>query len=111
MKILLFIIPIALALVLIVGCSMRGGQIMDGDGMVNSYHQISQEEAKTMMGYVDEHVIVDVRRLDEYNEGHIPGAICIPNESIGETQPSELPDKNQVILVYCRSGIRSKEAA
>lgn len=111
MKILLFIIPIALALVLIVGCSMRGGQIMDGDGMVNSYHQISQEEAKTMMGYVDGHVIVDVRRLDEYNEGHIPGAICIPNESIGETQPSELPDKNQVILVYCRSGIRSKEAA
>ena len=97
--------------ILLGGCSLSKNQIMDGDGMENSYAHISQSEAKTMMEADDGHVIVDVRRQDEYDEGHIPGAICIPNESIGDTQPSELPDLNQVILVYCRSGRRSKEAA
>lgn len=106
-----FVIPLILVLVLLSGCSMNKDQIMDGDGMVNSYRQISQSEAKTMMEADDGHVIVDVRRQDEYDEGHIQGAICIPNESIGDTQPAGLPDLNQVILVYCRSGRRSKEAA
>ncbi len=76
-----------------------------------SYTQIDQETAKLMMDLNDGHVIVDVRRQDEYDEGHIPGAICIPNESITDSMPSELPDLEQVILVYCRSGRRSKEAA
>ena len=76
-----------------------------------SYHQISQEKAKVMMEADDGHVIVDVRTQDEFDEGHIPGAICIPNESIGDKQPSELPDLDQSILVYCRSGRRSKEAS
>ena len=76
-----------------------------------SYTQIDQETAKLMMDLDDGHVIVDVRRQDEYDEGHIPGAICIPNESIVDSMPSELPDLEQVILVYCRSGRRSKEAA
>lgn len=79
--------------------------------MANSYKQISQEEAKLMMEKEDGHVIVDVRRADEYKEGHIPGAILIPNESIASEQPEELPDLEQIILVYCRSGRRSKEAA
>ncbi len=79
--------------------------------MANSYKQISQEEAKLMMEKDDGHVIVDVRRADEYKEGHIPGAILIPNESIASEQPEELPDLDQIILVYCRSGRRSKEAA
>ena len=79
--------------------------------MANSYKQISQEEAKLMMEKDDGHVIVDVRRADEYKEGHIPGAILIPNESISSEQPKELPDLEQIILVYCRSGRRSKEAA
>ena len=73
--------------------------------------QIDQETAKLMMDLDDGHVIVDVRRQDEYDEGHIPGAICIPNESITDSIPSELPDLEQIILVYCRSGRRSKEAA
>ena len=77
----------------------------------DSYTQIDQETAKLMMDLDDCHVIVDVRRQDEYDEGHIPGAICIPNESITDSMPSELPDLEQVILVYCRSGRRSKEAA
>ena len=67
------------------------------------YTHIDQETAKQMMANEDGHVIVDVRSQEEYNEGHIPGAIVIPNESIGTEQPKELPDLNQVILVYCRS--------
>ena len=75
------------------------------------YTQISQDKAAEMMAEDDGHVIVDVRREDEYAEGHIPGAILIPNESIVDTPPEELPDFDQIILVYCRSGRRSKEAS
>lgn len=75
------------------------------------YQQITQEKAKEMMQAEDGHIIVDVRRQDEYDSGHIPGAILIPNESIGTEQPKELPDLDQVILIYCRSGRRSKEAS
>ena len=103
--------PLLLAgFLLLTGCGLRG-RIMDGDGMVNSYKQISQEEAKEMMARNDGHVVVDVRRQDEYDAGHIPGAILIPNESIGDTKPEELPDLNQIILIFCRSGNRSKQAA
>ena len=59
----------------------------------------------------DGHVVLDVRHQDEYNAGHIPEAILIPNESIGTEPPAELSDKNQIILIYCRSGNRSKQAA
>ena len=75
------------------------------------YTQISQETAKEMMAEDDGHIIVDVRRQDEYDEGHIPGAVLIPNESIGTEMPEELPDLDQIILIYCRSGNRSKQAA
>ena len=78
---------------------------------MTGYKQISQEEAKDMMARDDGHIIVDVRRQDEYDEGHIPGAILIPNESIDKERPKELPDLDQIILVYCRSGRRSKEAS
>ena len=81
------------------------------DSSADSYIQIDQEMAKAMMSLDDGHVVVDVRRQDEFDAGHIPGAICIPNESITDTQPAELPDLNQVILVYCRTGRRSKEAS
>ena len=76
-----------------------------------SYTRISQEEAKEMMARDDGHVIVDVRRQDEYDAGHIPGAILIPNETIGVDSPEALPDYDQIILVYCRSGNRSKQAS
>ena len=75
----------------------------------NSYTQIDQETAKLMMELDDDHVVVDVRRQDEFDEGHIPRAICIPNESIIDTQPEELPDLDQIILVYCRSGRIARE--
>ena len=100
----------AAILFLLTGCASRG-QVMDGDGMLNSYKQISQEQAKEMIEKDDGHVVVDVRRQDEYDAGHIPGAILIPNESINKDQPEELPDLDQIILVYCRSGNRSKQAA
>ena len=80
-------------------------------GMSAAYTRITQEEAKEMMGRDDGHIIVDVRRRDEYDAGHIPGAILIPNESIGTEKPAELPDPDQIILIYCRSGNRSKQAA
>ena len=91
--------------VLLSGCAQPSGSTMA------SYKQITQEEAKEMMTKDDGHIIVDVRRQDEYDEGHIPDAILIPNESITDKQPDELPDLNQIILVYCRSGRRSKEAS
>ena len=76
-----------------------------------SYRHISQDEAQKMMADQDDYIIVDVRRQDEYDEGHIPGAVLIPNESIESTHPEALPDLNQTILVYCRSGNRSKQAS
>lgn len=100
--------------VLLYACGSNDrGQVMDGDGMFQTFHysQITQDEAKQMMELDDGHVIVDVRREDEYAQGHIPGAILIPNESIRDTPPKELPDYDQIILVYCRSGRRSKEAS
>ena len=105
-----FLFLCILSLLLLAGCSKKD-KILDGEGMLNSYHQISQAEAKEMMKKDNGHVIVDVRRQDEYDSGHIPGAILIPNESIGTEKPVELPDLNQIILVYCRSGNRSRQAA
>ena len=74
------------------------------------YKKITSDEAKNIM-LTEKPIVVDVRSLEEYNEGHIPGAIVIPNESIGTEQPKELPDLDQVILVYCRSGNRSRQAS
>ena len=76
-----------------------------------AYRQIDQETAKEMMKADGTQIIVDVRRQDEYDAGHIPGAVLIPNESIGTERPEALPDLDQIILVYCRSGNRSKQAA
>lgn len=106
-------IPIALAaaaLVLAVGCAAEKKAESDSD-FKGIYTEITQEEAKEMMKKDDGHLIVDVRRQDEYDEGHIPDAVCIPNESIGTEQPEKPPDKEQIILIYCRSGRRSKQAA
>ena len=76
-----------------------------------TYVQITQAEAKELMQSEESYIILDVRTYEEYNSGHIPGAICIPNETISKTPPAELPDKEQLILVYCRSGNRSKQAS
>ena len=76
-----------------------------------TYTQITVNKAIEMMESESNYIILDVRTFEEYNERHIPGAICVPNESIGTEPIKELPQKDQLILVYCRSGRRSKEAA
>ena len=98
------LLPFILLLMLLSSCGTRGGS-------ANSYRQISMEEAVKMMKKESGYIILDVRRPDEYAEGHIPGAINLPNEEIGTAEIAELPDKSQLILVYCRSGRRSKEAS
>ena len=75
------------------------------------YRNISPEEAKQVMDTQEGYVILDVRTQEEFASGHIPGAICIPNESISPDVLQQLPDKNQLLLVYCRSGNRSKQAS
>ena len=76
-----------------------------------AYMNITAEEAKELMDTQENYIILDVRRQDEYDEKHIPGAILIPNEEIRERAEAELTDKDQLILVYCRSGNRSKQAS
>lgn len=75
------------------------------------YVNITAQEAKQIMEQEEDYLILDVRTQDEYNEGHIPGAIVICHEEIAEKAEEMLPDKEQLILVYCRSGRRSKIAA
>lgn len=75
------------------------------------YEQISQEEAKKLMDSEADEIILDVRTEEEYSSGHIVGAVCIPNETIDNSVTEQLPDKEQLILVYCRSGNRSKQAS
>ena len=77
----------------------------------SGYKQVSMEEGLELMEADSDYILLDVRRDDEFEEGHIPGAISIPNESIGTEEIAELPDKNQTIYVYCRSGNRSRQAS
>lgn len=94
----------AAALLLLAGC---GAAEQPG----STYRQITQEEAAKMMQEQSGYILLDVRTLAEFEQAHIPGAVCIPNETIGTDEIPALPDKNQLILVYCRSGNRSKQAA
>ena len=87
------------------------GKIPEGEKNVAEYTSITMNEAKEIFKNGGDYIILDVRRADEFVSGHIPGAINVANEDIGSTEPVELPDKNQVIYVYCRSGNRSKQAS
>ena len=115
-----FAILILILILILTGCASRGGGSNaapdNGSGQENavpaaSYTHISQDQAKEMMARDDGHIILDVRRQDEYDGGHIPGAVLLPNESIGTERPAQLPDLQQVILVYCRTGRRSRDAS
>lgn len=77
----------------------------------NSYRQVSSKEAAAMMEEETDYIILDVRTPEEYEEKHITGAVNLPNETIGTEEIAQLPDKKQLILVYCRSGNRSKQAS
>ena len=76
-----------------------------------AYEQISQDEAKRIMDTEDGFVIIDARTEEEFREGHIEGAILIPEYEIAERAEKEIPEKDTLILVYCRSGRRSKIAS
>ena len=96
------ILPLLLSLLLLAGC---GGNAAAG------YQQITQEEAKAMMDS-QEVIILDVREQDEYDSGHIPGAVLLPVGTIDDTTAAQvLPEKDSTVLVYCRSGNRSKTAS
>ena len=87
------------------------GKITGGEEQMAEYTSITMDEAKDIFMTEGDYIILDVRRADEFAEGHIPGAINVANEDIFNTEPTELQDKEQVIYVYCRSGNRSKQAA
>ena len=97
-------IPILMALLLMSGCAAQAQK-------EQSYRQINMDEAIAMMEAESDYIILDVRTPEEFSEKHIPGAINIANETIGSEEIPELPDKDQLILVYCRSGNRSKQAS
>ena len=90
------------AILLLTGC---------GGDKAPAYRQVTPAEAIRLMESEVDFIVLDVRTQAEYNQGHIPGAICVPNETIGTEDIPQLPDKMQLILVYCRSGNRSKQAA
>ena len=99
------LIPIFLSALLFTGCTGTN------NNQTNTYRQIGMDEAVTMMAQETDYIILDVRRPDEFAAGHIPNAINVPNETIGTDEIPELPNKDQLIMVYCRSGRRSKEAS
>lgn len=93
------------ALFILTGCAV------DSATNEETYRQVTTEEAISLMESESDYIILDVRTLDEFKMKHIPGAINIPNEAIGSKEIDKLPDKDQLILVYCRSGNRSKQAS
>jgi len=97
------ILPIFLAALLLAGCAAPAEEI--------TYRQINVDAAITMMEEESGYIILDVRTPEEFADKHIPGAINIPNETIGTEEIPKLPNKDQLILVYCRSGNRSKQAS
>ena len=98
------LLPIFISTLFLVGCAVPAEQEI-------SCRQITMDEAVAMMEEEEGYIILDVRTAAEFDEKHIPGAINIPNEAIGTDAIPELPDKDQLILVYCRSGNRSKQAS
>ena len=99
------LLPILLSALMFTGCAGTS------NNQTNTYRQITMDEAVNMMAQETGYIILDVRRPDEFAAGHIPNAINVPNESIGTDEIPELPHKDQLIMVYCRSGRRSKEAS
>ena len=95
-----------MAVLLLTGCSVE-----KGEKDVAEYEMITAQQAKEIMDTQEGYVILDTRTEEEYEQGHIPGAIVISHAEIKEKAESVLTDKDQLILVYCRSGRRSKLAA
>ena len=102
-------IPILLMMTLLLtGCAAPAPS---SSPEARTYRRITMQEAVEMMEKEENYVILDVRTHEEFAQGHIPGAIVIPNETIGTDEILQLPDKDQLIMVYCRSGNRSRQAS
>ena len=112
-KIILTLTVIILTAAVLEGCIQKTNKEQTEATQVNigTYYQISQDEAKRIMDEESDYIIVDAREQSEYDEGHIKGAIVIPYTEIEQKAEELLPNKTQLILVYCRSGRRSKIAA
>lgn len=104
-----WIFMLAFMVTCFVGCEEKNTSVSTESQ--NSYIQIQMDEAITMMEEETDYIILDVRTTEEFAEKHIPGAVNVPNESIGTEEIKELQNKDQLILVYCRSGNRSKQAS
>ena len=89
----------------------NGSNATNDSSNSSSCQQVNAETAKELMDTEDDYVILDARTQAEYDEGHIPGAILIPHDTVAAAAEDALPDKDQLILVYCRSGNRSKQAS
>ena len=101
-----------LIIMLLISLSLFGMTACDGEnGKASTYEQITAEQAKTIMDTEKDYIIIDARNEEEFAEGHIENAILIPEYEIADRAEKELPDKEQLILVYCRSGRRSKIAS
>ena len=112
-KIILLALAIITVATVFAGCTQKTSNEQTEATQVNigTYYQIPQDEAKKIMDEESDYIIVDAREQSEYDEGHIKGAIVIPYTEIEQKAEEMLPDKEQLILVYCRSGRRSKIAA
>lgn len=106
-KMILLVCVVAAAVLFLVADTTRKEQA----NKVNTFTSVSAAEAKEYMDSEENYIILDVRTQEEYDAGYIPGAILIPDYEITERAEKELPDKDQRILVYCRSGNRSKKAS
>lgn len=107
----LLLISVALLIILFAACGNNNTKKDTESGEDAMYEQISPEDAKRIMDSGEEYILLDVREQNEYDEGHIKGAVLIPYTEIEDRAESELLNKNEQILVYCRSGRRSKIAA
>lgn len=105
------VLAVTVLLILLAGCSSNADETEMTEMNSGTYQQISQDEAKSIMDSQSGYIIVDAREQYEYDEGHIKDAIVIPYTEIEAKAEKMLPDKEQLILVYCRSGRRSKIAA
>ena len=102
-KTIVCLILLTISLLAVTACGGAEGEL--------GYEQITAEEAKAIMDTETDYIIIDARTEEEFAEGHIEGAILIPEYEIADRAEAELPDKDALILVYCRSGRRSKIAA
>lgn len=105
------VIIIFIVLILIVSILLYFNYNKSNKSTETKVRYVSMNEIVQIMNENENYIILDVRTMEEFNQGHIPNAICIPNETINENTINELPNKEQLILIYCRSGNRSKQAA